>query len=125
MKFNIRNAFLVISIVVSALACSTLPIQDLPISDDVKKTVAIESGCAIAISSGCFGTQPEIVVSETHQQAIAQLVNLTGAIVDLQTCKDSVNRIVTEKTLKIDIAALTSEKMNCKTFVDALLGASK
>lgn len=108
----------VFSIVISA--CATLPVKDLPISDATKIDVAVEAGCATAVSIGCFGNQPDLSAPKDGQDIINQLAKLVGSMVDVQMCKDNVSKIIDEKKLTIDIGALTSKKMSCQTFLQGL-----
>lgn len=121
MKF--KMFFLVVISFVYAIvisACGTLPVKDLPISDVTKMTIAIEAGCATAVSIGCFSAQPDLSAPKDTQDIVNQLAKLVGSMADVQTCKDNVSKIIDEKKLTIDIDALTSKKMSCQTFLQGL-----
>ena len=99
-------ALLFLAIVLQSCGAS---IDNLPIDDDMKVKVAIESGCAAAATAGCFDME------ETSQ--------IFGDLKTSGRCVSVLNSLVDKSVVTdpIDVLNLTAKVFTCKKFQKALI----
>lgn len=85
------------------MACSALPLSELPIDDDTKVSAAVAVGCAAAEKAGCFED--------------SEIQGVLGVVVTVTQCTDAVKRIIAEKQVTINMDALTKGGLTCKKFL--------
>lgn len=109
MELSMALAILVSLVLVSVYSSGCgASVDSLPIDDDTKIEIAIESGCAAAATAGCF-EQDEIKNIVGDLKTSTQCVSTLRGLVDKAVTSDPV-----------DIARLTAAVFTCKKFQRAL-----
>lgn len=89
----------------SHLGCGA-SIEDIQLDDSSKVKVAIEAGCAVAATNGCFDN--------------ADIKTLLGNIKTSDQCVAAISTAIKEKKITVDIVKIASDLMDCRAFRDSL-----